>query len=233
MHGFPHCLGGLPWAPSRTWLWLGDPVEQTLGILGKSLPISYRSLTRVNYSSQEDWAVFLGCCHHPQWLSLHCGKKYVLLMTGLLIIFRTTFSSRCWYISKKSSRTDGRFCISHWGCVFKLLEFESQGKCVLSQVILLADFPGTSKATVGLGIHSLVYGFVFFHPTSLAGWTGLGPTLGSCCSSQLAPSSSLWAWPQTGKPRGWAHFIHNLRWQPQQGALALLGPLYYLATRSI
>lgn len=94
---------------------------------------------------------------------------------------------------QKNSRTDGRFCISRWGCVFKLLEFESQGKCALSQVILLADFPGTSKATAGLGIHSLVYGFVFFHPTSLAGWTGLGPTLSSCCSSQLAPSSSLWA----------------------------------------
>ena len=113
--------------------------------------------------------MFLECCHYPQWLSLHCGKKDVLLMTGLLIIFRTTFSSCCWHISKKSSRIDGRFCISHWGCVFKLLGFESQGKCVLSQVILLADFPGTSKATVGLGIHSLVYGFVFFHPTSLAG----------------------------------------------------------------
>lgn len=48
MHGFLHCLWGLPWAPSRTWLWLGDPVEQTLRILGKSLPISHRSLTRVN-----------------------------------------------------------------------------------------------------------------------------------------------------------------------------------------
>lgn len=32
---------------------------------------------------------------------------------------------------------------------------------------------------MGLGIHSLVYGFVFFYHTNLADWAGLGPTL--CC----------------------------------------------------
>lgn len=147
-------------------------------------------LTRVNYFKPRGLGCVAGMlplavtslwkeiCSLDDWPFDHLQNN---LFFSLLIHFQ------------KNSCTDGRFCISHWYCVFKLLEFESQGKCVLSQVILLVNFPGTSKATAGLGIHALVYSFVFFHSTSLAGWTGPGPTLGSRYSSQLAPSSSLWA----------------------------------------
>lgn len=194
------------------------PCEQKLRMLGKSLLISYRFLSNTcqlfeaKKTGPYFWNVTIiptGCHFTVErnmfswWLAFWSSSEQLFLLT------LNTFP--------KNSCIDGRFCISHWWCVFKLLEFESQGKCVLSQVILLVNFPGTSKATAGLGIHSLVYGFVFFHSTSLAGWTGLGPTLGSCYSSQLALFLPLGL--TSGKPRGWAHFIHSLGWQPQQGAL--------------
>ena len=215
VRGFLRRLWRLPWALSRTWLRLGDPVEQKLRMLGKSLLISHRSLSNTcqlfetKKTGPYFWNVTIiptGCHFTVErnmcswWLAFWSSSEQLFLLTV------NTFP--------KNSCIDGRFC------VFKLLECESQGKCVLSQVIFLVNFPGTSKATAGLGIHSLVYGFVFFRPTSLAGWTGLGPSLGSCYSSQLAPLLPLGL--TSGKPRGWARCIHNLEWQPQQGALLSL-----------
>lgn len=49
MRGFLHRLWGLPWAPSRTWLRLGDPVNKSSGCWGN--PFLYHTdpcLTRVN-----------------------------------------------------------------------------------------------------------------------------------------------------------------------------------------